>query len=422
MVLRRGLAVVTVLVSTLIPVGHSVASAETLPPLKQAFFNEPLTAIEAFSLHTPGAPSQITTAIVDLVGSASNRATIRIAIYKAILSSVPTDVDVVIDALRTAAARGVTIKILADQKTKNSSANAFAALDSESNNVTVHYCNGGCYTGQSIMHNKFLLVDDTVWTTSQDEDVVLQMTSNWTWLQLDAHYWNSAMQVWGDNQLYNGYAAYFDGLYACGNVTPSHCTGYPTQAYSGATATLNTFPQQSGDPVKSEINNLACARLSGGGNPAIDIAVGTWDISTRGNELAAALDARQNCSTQVTTQIRIVIPATSAQRQNLINLGLAPHCSTGTDEDEDPNFQLGDSPYPAVHSKYMLISGVWNGASGDSRLVFTGSENFADNALTANDETWLRSWTVGSSDASNLEMYYEYEANFDRLFAESPLC
>jgi len=43
----------------------------------------------------------------------------------------------------------------------------------------------------------------------------------------------------------------------------------------------------------------------------------------------------------------------------------------------------------SVHSKYLLIDGMYNGAP-DRKIVWTGSHNYSDNALRDNDETLLK--------------------------------
>ena len=44
--------------------------------------------------------------------------------------------------------------------------------------------------------------------------------------------------------------------------------------------------------------------------------------------------------------------------------------------------------YAPLHSKYLLMDGVWR--SAQRKVVLTGSQNFTDPALTGNDETMLR--------------------------------
>ena len=61
------------------------------------------------------------------------------------------------------------------------------------------------------MHNKCLTISDTS-ATPVPEGLILQMTSNWTGPQLSSQFYNSAVQIWGDEALYAGYNAYFSIL------------------------------------------------------------------------------------------------------------------------------------------------------------------------------------------------------------------
>ena len=61
-----------------------------------------------------------------------------------------------------------------------------------------------------------------------------------------------------------------------------------------------------------------------------------------------------------------------------------------------------------LHSKYLLINGVYDGASR-KKLVFTGSHNYTYPALRANDETLLK--------IDNAALYDQYKANHDQLMS-----
>jgi phosphatidylserine/phosphatidylglycerophosphate/cardiolipin synthase-like enzyme len=361
----------------------------------------------------PGAPSEITTAIVALLASARPDATVTIAMFQSSddgLSQPTGDTALIKSALRRAAQRVKAINVVIDGRQGDQS---FWHSISHYPNVDLRRCHHACFFhGSGLMHNKFLLVDDTSWTSSK-EHVVLQMTANWRDIQLNSRFWNSALQIWGDKTLYRGYRSYARRLLACA----PQCTGLPDpRGFSSDPATgahVALFPRTgTTDPVVNELDDLKqCAR--GGG---IDIAMNDWRLGTRGMTILDRLEtlAKRGCQVRIVVQgdrsngIASVLPGTALAHNS--------HCTTHRGLSPDVGKLV-----PIVHSKYLLMHGTFRGVP-DSTVVSTGSERFNNESLLMDDETWLT--LVGSPHRNrvNSTVWAAYEANFDEMWTATPAC
>lgn len=413
------------------------ATGTAPPPTRVAFFNNPFATFTSPEVTAdagagpvavpraaaPGGPSGITAAIVALLSSATARSTVTIAMYSANGGDAATpgsDTAYVRDAIRRAALRVAAVNVLVDGVRSTSFWEPLDAIPG----VTVRRCRSACFfPGRSVMHNKFVLVDDTVWTPGR-ENVVLQMTANWNDGQLSRANWNSALQVWGDQRLYGAYLRYHRQLFSCS----PRCTGAPKpQDADGALGTgarLAMFPRSgTDDPVLREL--VALSRCGPGGG--VDVAVNDWRQDRRGLAILARLEAlaRAGC------QVRIVVP----RGRDGVDIGaLLPrtplartaHCTgftapgypapAGDVTVPDPRTVL-----PRVHSKYILLRGTHDGVP-NTLVVSTGSERFAAGARSRADETWLTLTAAAGSHVPNAAVYAQFAANFDRMYAVTPPC
>lgn len=403
-------------------------SSASVPPYKLAFFNSPLTGQNvrahtgrADQIPVPGAPSQITTAIVSLFESAAKDATIEIAMYQASdsqLTDGTADTQLIKKAIKDAAPRVHAINILTDGFLDEDQT-FWDAVDKVSH-VNVKRCNHACYrNGHALMHNKFMLVDNTNWTPNR-ENVVLQMTSNWRNAQLSSRLWNSALQLWGDQVLYAGYHSYFAQMWGC---APS-CIGQPEpQAFDGKPGTgvhVTLFPHAgTDDPVLTELDGLDdCSGAE------IDIAMNGWLPDTRGLLILQKLEdlAAANCLVRIVVQkardgtdIGNVLPTTV--------LGPTSHCTDGKNGNDDDKPGRTDTTKlaPTVHSKYILMRGKYLGEKGTT-IVSTGSERFVGASLNRADETWLQVTSSPTHNPDNAAVYGAYLANFNAMWASTPSC
>ena len=414
-----------------------------LPPQKVAFFNTPVgSAGEGVST-----VSSITAAVINLIDAAAPGATIRIAMYYMQKSSlnIPSEVDLIGQSLKAALLRGVRVLVV--------SGNEFSDCDSNTRNyfcelkndpvpipdsiesAEVRYCRPACFSAglEDKMHNKFLLVNNTVWTPEM-EYVVLQMTSNWSAGQLSSKFYNSAVQVWGDFGLHNGYRNYFEELVDCAETSADHCPGDTPVLWrsgdAGSGTSVDLFPKPGGadDPLLSQLQSVGCTYQNQPG--AIEVAMGIWSANPRG---IAILDELEELDAQGGCLVRIVV----ADGQPIVDhlsdadFKLKPHCG-GLDTylsdapSELPTEVAGlEDPAPPVHSKYVLIRGRYEGQQ-NNHVVLTGSMNISHGALYDNDETWMEfKSTTGAIVpviAENVALHAQYSAQFDALWAATPPC
>jgi hypothetical protein len=248
------------------------------------------------------------------------------------------------------------------------------------------------------------------------------MSSNWTDGMLSSAHWNSAVEINGDGQLYDGYNRYWDKLAACGSVAPSASTcstgrntAPPTPMFSdGAAVTAHAFPLATGEPdsVKDEIQGITCPAT-------IDIAMGSWG-GPRGHDIASLLAAlgviaTQNGMSVSDCVIRVVVPD---KEQPAVGLGsqVQVHC-TGADSEDDDFASSPPAPYnalPDVHSKYMVVAGAGDGPA----KVFMGSEDFTSAAANDTDDLWDEFDSTATNDA----LYSAFEANFNQIWNSTPVC
>lgn len=392
------------------------------PAQKLTFFNEPLTTAEvADSPDVPGAPSTITAGLLSLILQAEQGAFIRIALYQIGETGSLADTlesDLLIEALRTVYEHcNVDIDVITDMANA-----ATPAIDDLDAFAAIHICDEGCFAGDDPlheMHNKFLTIDDMVWTAAA-EKLVVQMTANWTQGSLSEKYWNAMIALWGDAALHDGYRDYWHDMWEC-RVTgspPEGCTSsnsdespsqFPVQGASGTTgASANFFPQSSGDPVLTAIGNVGCSPTD---RSLIQVMMSYWGGS-RGAAIAGALGSakKDGCTVQV------VLPIDQGAAVDALEAaGLAPHCSADRDEDLDPRFG------PAVHSKYMLLNGKYSDDILNQR-VFVGSQNFTTFNLKRHDNTWLQVRATSSQFHDNRAVYSAFAANFAKIWASTPEC
>ena len=417
----RVVSILALLLATQLQAVTSGPTYASVPPYKLAFFNNPLTGqnVQADTdrvnhVPVPGAPSQITTAIVGLFESAAKGSTIEIAMYQASdgnLANGTADTQLIKQAIKNAAPRVRAINVLTD---------GFLDEDQEFwdqidkvPHVNVKRCNHACYRqGHALMHNKFMLVDNTNWTPGV-EDVVLQMTANWRNSQLSSRLWNSALQMWGDKVLYAGYHKYFTEMWGC---APS-CIGEPQpqsfdgKAGSGVHVTL--FPHIGvDDPLLTELDGL-----DGCSGAEVDIAMNGWIPDARGLMILQKLEdlAAADCLVRIVVQksrngddMGSILPTTI--------LGPTSHCSDVKDGRADTT-KLA----PPVHSKYMLIRGTYLGHKATT-VVSTGSERFVGASLNRADETWVQVVATANHNPDNASVYAAYHANFDAMWTSTPTC
>lgn len=389
---------------------------QAAPARKVAYFNSPLGGNAGDPV---ASSSALTDRIVSLINEAEWPAVIRIGMYFVIDESAgTTDVDRIITALDQAVDENIFIRLVVDydEYVKNPGAiNRIVNLDAgkSANLIDAEFCTDGCYDASSSakMHDKFLLIDHLNYQSGA-ENLVAVSSANWSDKQLRVHYHNDMVVTWGDTALYNAFRDYWEDLWWCaaGNESTCNSQGGPSpQSVTGSTSTaVHFYPQTSGDPQVTEVENVTCA-----GNKKIAVVMGSWSgYGTRGATLVNRLSTKksQGCTVQA------LIPEDEPVRGVLVDYGVPFRClGDGTLND------AGDRVGPGVHNKQILVDATYSGVAG-SRIVFTGSTNMTYNALHENDEVWLKISSVNASPSENYSVYNAYRARFDQMWAQGFAC
>lgn len=328
--------------------------------------------------------------LIRLINGTPSGASIRIALYRL------DDADLV-DALADAHTRGVHVRMILDGK--NAKSQSYLSLRSALGTNTaawtwVKLCptGGGCLrTG--INHNKFWLFSQT----SGSYRVLVQSSSNMG-LSSYRHQWNSAYtsvsgkpSAGAPRTVYDSFGDYFAGLSA---------RSFAPFRYSEAFGNDRTyfFPQRSpseGDPVVNILDKVTCVDPANGSRSAIRITMFTWSRTAVADKLMQKV--REGCSVSVDyTQLSSTVWTTL-------------HPSSGTKPTLSCYVKLDSTGHPVayIHSKYLLISGRYDGVSG-RRLVLAGSPNYTGAALSSNDEAMLRTGDAYNAWLNNFNLISLY--------------
>lgn len=409
---RRWLTVVGALLLTVL-LAPAQADATVVTSGTITLFNsDPHTLIGApvggvLPLATPDyAPS---TAIVTLINNTPTGASIHLTDY----NIDPTDDDGVIAALNNAAGRGVSVSVVLDHQ--NGTTNNVTAAGELPAPVHVTMCVWACIntTGADIdadarvpgiAHSKFFLFSSTVdQNGTARTNVVADGSQNFNRQQFIIH--NNWVVSYNDPALYAGFLNFWNAL-------NSQDAG-PTNSAVSTTVTSSTgliqtffYPRpKTKDPVADTINELDCSK---GGT--IYAESSTWDSDRTAVNNALMAQADAGCSVQLimdeidgpednynqnkndgSATNELYLPTVHNRNMNsnvfathgITVYGSTPggcRYSTEGSLNHYCMFTGGGS-----HEKFLAIDGK-SPAGATLKKVITGSENFAQRALTSYTE------------------------------------
>jgi phosphatidylserine/phosphatidylglycerophosphate/cardiolipin synthase-like enzyme len=325
----------------------------------------------------------------------------------------PTDDDGIIDALNNAADRGVDVSVVLDDQVGTSRADPAASALSASVHVTK--CLYACIntTGAvistdagapGIAHSKFILFSQTkdqAGTTRTN--VVADGSQNFNHQQFIIH--NNWVVSYDDPSLYTGFMNFWNALDSQ-NALPTNPAVSTTVASSTGLITTYFYPRpKTSDPVANAINELDCSK---GGT--IYAESSTWDSDRTSVNNALMNQADAGCSVQLLMD-EADGPESNSQ-QNLNDGTDANEFSLPTSHNRNMNSNVfathgitvyGSTPggcrYSSEgslnhfciftgggsHEKYLVIDGK-SSSGATVKKVITGSENFAERALTSYTE------------------------------------
>lgn len=319
---------------------------------------------------------------IDMINSVESGGEILGAIYFINDVKVPYNgVNTTLSAtLKNALERGVAIHIITETH-KYGNAGALNGLNSYSN-FTHTTCEGSCMYGPSsidqsyIMHSKFWAVRKHM------SDGYYTMVSSHNYNPSQQKYHQQALVFENDKPAYDLYKSYFDDLIV---NKGSREDDYYKSVMAGGSR-FYFFPRKSGDLIVSALSNLDASK----GECNIHIAMASWtttrsDIIEKLKELSVA-----GCNVNLV----IDTEAGSAAIDAFLNTGI---------NGKHHNVNLIKNS--KIHSKYMLIDGYYNGKW--SKLTWSGSHNFTNNALRYNDETLVKTFSAS--------LYNQFLANWKTL-------
>lgn len=341
-----------------------------------------------FNNPADGDPTAIVRQVCSLVKQAPEGARIRVAHF---VMSGDAGADFAAELI-AAHERGVDVQAVLDGGSKNDNPAVDQLTEAlgtdESAGSWVHRCsrasegNTAACIGNKGQHNKFYLFSKT----GDASDVVVQSSANFT-DNNSTTFWNNAVTIAGNTDLYAGYDGYFDDLAAEKESDDYYHVVQTSMA--GGKANVHFFPRAgddaSTDPVVEQLSDVGC-----GDGTTIKIGMAEWDtyriaIADRLVELAG-----EGCSVQVVyanTDSEVVERLSGTPGIEARELFTAPELPGN------------------IHSKYMTVRGS---TKGDADWVLTGSHNYGENSLRRNDEALIYS-TVES-------LYAPYADNFAAMW------
>jgi phosphatidylserine/phosphatidylglycerophosphate/cardiolipin synthase-like enzyme len=329
--------------------------------------------------------------IEDDIAAAPKGSVIRVAVYSMTLSDVG-------DALIAAHERGVHVKVLMDQHSKNALWSRLVAelgskVSTKSASSYAALCYGGCvahhYSGGkpvSWLHTKYFLF------SGGGKPTVTLTSANPTAIQAEVT-WNNSYTVVGNSGLYDAYVKNFTDMSK--GAAGTHKTNY-YWTY-GANPKAYYWPKApgDGDTVDGMLKLITCSKTY---PTQVRIAMFQWSDSRLTLAKRLASMAAKGC--------RVTVAYTKAQVSSGVRSTLA-HSKVDV---RDTTHGTNSDGYAAyyTHNKYLLVNGRYDGVSG-RRIVMTGSANYTANALYHNDESDLK-FTSPSA-------YAAYLANFNDQIA-----
>ena len=370
------------------------------------YFNNP---------HVPKDRYRIERRLLDTLRHVPRGETVRIAIYS--FDRIP-----VANAIIAAHKRGVRIQMLLNDHWENRAMQMVRAElgVNRSAKSFIYKCKSGCRTTTDQyrnLHSKFYLFSQA----GRAKDVMVVGSHNFT-RNADAHQWNDAYFMSGNEALYKQFTATFKDMKKDYNTKqpPMYFCGVPVGAHCDDSVDKYTnwvFPKRStpsDDEVLKMLAKVQCLTPDGaGGQTRTKLVLSMHTMrGARGNYLASAIRNKwaEGCDFRVSygligVKTKQILGASTAR-------GRIPLRSTGLDYDPDDDFDLNNDGDDDViltyytHQKYFVVQGTYNGVPNTS-MTLTGSSNWASLG-TAQDEIFFTIQGAGTAK--------RYVKNFDLMW------
>lgn len=327
--------------------------------------------------------------VTNSIASVPPGAIIRIAVYS--FSYLP-----MADALIAAKKRGVQVKLLIDSHTTTPEIVKLrrALGTNRKNRSYVATCRFGCMSSKpSFMHAKLYLFS----TSGSSKKVSMIASANPTWSG-GTKSWNNLVTLVGDPAIYESNLRYFYDM-----LKDRTNTRYYRTVSSGPYK-VYYFPRAGTGPTSDTLYNvLSQVRCTGaapgtgvGGRTSIRVSAYLWT----GLRLAVAKKIAELKALGCDVEIAYSADTVAASVASTLLRARVKIFNGRLDQDGD------GIPDIYIHSKYLLISGVY-GARSDVKVVYTGSPNLSLNSLRQSNEAMIR--------LESAEAYEAFRGNFDLM-------
>ena len=367
------------------------------PPVGTIVQNDSVTLNEAtfteLGLVSQGTASpKIMNKLVGLIDSTPAQAHIYMSIYL-------IDYTSVINALVNADQRGVKLHLLIDMSRDESIQNNQNIIQSLQNllssNAELYEVHNDAST-IAINHNKFVLFSQVNINNGRAFNVVFQTSHNFT--LSDSRKIQDAVTI-THKGLYDAYTNYWTEMK---NRAANGMSYYTYKEYNNAATGVSAYflPRRSGgnvlngDNIMDILNNITDA-------PTAHIMVGMSEWTDTRTNIANKLQSLKNSGADVQ-----VISKSSIDASILALLNTLQQSGGYV---KILNMTDNTKPFINIHSKFMLIKGMWKGEPCE--LVVTGSHNLTANALENNNETIL----VFINNSTLFNAYLAYFTNIKTL-------
>ncbi|RYZ93630.1 MAG: hypothetical protein EOP06_00240 [Proteobacteria bacterium] len=359
------------------------------------------SSVEA-TFNMPGFNGGVATTIEDKAVELTRRAAAGSQIF---VSMYEFDSRVLAKEFLAANARGVTIRLVLDGKSKKFSSvpghpvemltgsEGRAGLEcksaSGSSMPCVTFCKsliGSSCRGLHINHNKFYLFSAL---SDGRESVVMQTSMNANKNQYHQH--NDALMVYDNTELYEGYLTYWMSLQS----DKFRLGKFPTLT-AGDNATAYFFPRLIGsDPVLANLKKVGC-HLPGS---SVRVVQSRFDNSRSKVAKQLAKLRSEGCRIHVIARQESDVKSPGTKIEVLIKPDLTVLAYKGKG--------APDQSQNSVHSKLILIDASFDGSPDRKAIVMSGSHNLNLTSLKTNDETLLR--------ITNRKIFEKYSQYFNAI-------
>ncbi|MDM7856352.1 phospholipase D-like domain-containing protein [Cellulomonas alba] len=356
----------------------------------------PVDGVELVVTTSYGPGTELSNRLVNAFCAAAPRSTITIELY--LVTPGDPQVKRILRALdyvhRT---RKVSVSFLVDGN-RNGAAR-IAAL--RRHGFTVTGCAGGCQDRAGVMHEKAVVVSDTLWAKGKDPVVVLG-SANWSTGQLQWD-WQANRIHHRDQRLAAAYTSRFAYLRGC--AATKTCGPKPdlttVSTDSGRGLTVEFLQRPDGpDPVAARLAQLR-------GAPGCRIEVAQFAITpSRARALAPQLGRlrAEGCSVRVVVGRNLSYESPRSAVRAMTAAGVPLRYVS------------------MLHTKFTVARGVTYLGKRGQTVVLDGSHNWTFGGLNQNDDSFsvLTTATASAAHAPRIaRIASEYEAAWNRISARS---